>query len=244
MQRFATSSIALLTMLFSTLLIASSSPALEKRSVPAPDRADEWNAGVLCTVSYYNYCTAWVWAWSNFSGSSRLGTVFATCDDPLGATLIESSILVAYSAPPGYDYTGTIAVHNVDANDCPVGAAIASQPFLPTSGTDVRQWGIAVPGEFAIVLTIEAPFGGPNPGGFATDHPAAGPTGPQACGSCYPANRAIHSFYYGTAANPFCPGYTFSDGVCDAELIWDATMTAGPLALEPSSWGSIKAIYR
>jgi hypothetical protein len=52
-----------------------------------------------------------------------------------------------------------------------------------------------------------------------------------------------HSFAYGTAASPVCPGSTFFDGVCDAQLIWRAD-TACIDAVEPSTWGQIKGLYR
>lgn len=241
MQRSKMTSVFIL----GSILFVSSSSALEKKSALALDRADEWNAGGSCTVSYYNICTGWVWVWSGFGDGGRLGTVFGACPDPSGAALLQTSVFVATSAPSGYGFTGTIAVHNVDGNDCPLGAAIASQPFLPTSVFHLTSWNqVDVGSKFAVVVTVEEDQGIPNPGSFGTDHPAAGPTGPQACGTCYPASRVNHSFAYGTAASPICPGSTFNDGICDSQLFWDAGMIKHGVAVESSSWGSIKSLYR
>ncbi len=223
------------------LCLATSSMALEKRSIPAVD-GDNWNAGAECIVNYSNTCTGWVWVWNGFGNGGRLGTVYDACCDP--TALLGSTVFALSGPPPGYGYTGSIEVRNVDASDCPVGAPLASQPFLPGSAqAQPVNWGfLPVPNRFAIVLVLAEP-GAPNPAIIGTDHPAAGPTGPQACGSCYPLSRVNHSFAYGTAASPVCPGSTFFDGVCDAQLIWRADMTCID-AVEPSSWGNIKGLYR
>jgi hypothetical protein len=161
--------------------------------------------------------------------------------------LLQSTHFVCTSAPSGYGFTGTIAVHNVDANKCPTGAPIASQPYLPSYATFPFQtvnWGfVYVPNQFAVVARFSASKGFPNPAALGTDHPAAGPTGPAACGTCYPSNRPIHTFGYGNVANPLCPGTVFTDGFCNAELLWDFDLITY-LSVDPSSWGSIKALYR
>jgi hypothetical protein len=224
-----------------SILFASNSWSLEKRAVPALDRADAWNSGATCHLSYYNICTGWIWVWSSILHRERFGVVFAP-----GAShqLLQSSIYVVESSPPGYNYTGTIAVHHVDANDCPSGPAIASQPFLPTSVFHLTDWGgLPVPAEFALVVTKLESEGPPNPARFATDHPAAGPTGPQACGACYPATRVNRSFLWGDTVDPVCPGSTFDDGVCDAQLYWDVSLTC-LVSTETSSWGKIKELYK
>jgi hypothetical protein len=104
---------------------------------------------------------------------------------------------------------------------------------------------LAVPDRFAIVVTLDEEAL-PNPAAFGTDHPSAGPTGPQACGLCYSADRTNRSFMYGTPASPLCPGVPFFDYVCDAQLFWSALMVCDdpPLSTEPSTWGQIKNLYR
>jgi hypothetical protein len=231
------------------LCIASPGMALEKRASSFDgDRSDDWNAGATCRVNYYNICTGWVWCWSGFGEGGRVGLVVNSCCGPEeNAALLQSIHFACAEAPPGYGFTGTIAVHSTDANDCPVGAPIASQPFIPTGSATFQTvaWGgVPVPAEFVIVVTMEDGIGGlANPAQLGTDHPAAGPTGPAACGTCYPSNRPNHSFAYGTAASPACPGSTFNDGICNAQLFWDVDL-ACDVSVDDSSWGAIKGLYR
>jgi hypothetical protein len=231
------------------LCLATSSMALEKKAVSFDGSlSDDWNAGASCRVSYYNICTGWVWCWSGFGDDFRIGQVIDSCCGPNEqAALLQSAHFLCTAAPAGYGFTGTIAVHNADANNCPVGAPIASQPYLPAYVTfpfSVVAWpAVPVPSKFVLVITTsEAGFA--SPAAFGTDHPAAGPTGPVACGTCYPTNRVIRSFGYGTTASPSCPGSTLNDGVCDAQFFWDIDLVCGPVSVEDSSWGAIKGLYR
>jgi len=230
------------------LLSSPPTAALEKRSVPFDDaRLDSWSTGSTCQVSYYNICTGWLWCWYDLEEQERLGIVVDSCCGPAEAAVLCQSRHFLCSAPPaGYGYTGTIGVHNVDPNDCPVEPAMYSQPYLPTditNGFAVVNWScVPVPSRFAIIITMINPFGG-FPTTIATDHPAEGPTGPQACGLCYPSNRTIHSFRFGRSSTPLCPGIKFNDGVCDAELAWDVDFACS-VSVEESSWGKIKGLYR
>jgi hypothetical protein len=97
---------------------------------------------------------------------------------------------------------------------------------------------------FIVAYQFASDLGRPNPLGIGGDHPAAGPTGPQACGACYPTTRVNHSYYYGTASSPLCPGSVFfNDGVCDSQLLMDASQIRF-LSVEDRSWGTIKHLYR
>jgi hypothetical protein len=169
-----------------------------------------------------------------------IGSVVESCCP--NADLFGTSIRVRTGSPSGYGFTGSIAVHAVDGSDCPTGPAIAAQPFLPTSGWQPVAWGVPVPNRFAMAITFA---GASNPASMRTDHPSAGPTGPDACGTCYPTNRETRSFYYGTASSPLCPGSAFADDAsdCDAELMWDQFMTC-TVSVENTTFGKVKSLYR
>lgn len=231
------------SVLAAMLCLASSSMALEKKAVAFDDnRLDDWNAGTTCRVNYYNICTGWVWVWSGFADGTQVGLVVDTCCPSAG--LVQAQLFVPTSAPSGYGFTGTLRAHAADANDCPVGPALASAPYLPTSlFTVVPFAGQPVPSKFVLVAETADDQAIGDPSSFGTDHPAAGPTGPQACGFCYPATRTNHSFVYGTVASPACPGSVFNDGICNAQLFWDIDLSCG-ISVEESSWGSIKNLYR
>lgn len=228
------------------LCLATSGMALEKRAmVDSIDRTDDWNAGTACSVSYMNFCTGWLWVWSGFGDDARMGLVVDQCCGAGESAALMSVQLATFTpAPAGYGFTGTLAAHAVDANNCPTGAALASAPFLPFTGIQTVNYpGVPVPNKFAIVLTVNEDSGIANPSLFATDHPAAGPTGPVACGNCYPTTRVNHSYAWGSLASPVCPGSTFNDGICDAQLYWFVNLACA-VSVEESSWGSIKNLYR
>jgi hypothetical protein len=98
--------------------IVVSADALEKRAVSFdPSGADDWSAGSSCRLRYYNTCIGWIWVWSGFPDDYSFGVVAnaATCGE--NAVLLQSMHFIATSAPTGYGFTGTIAVHTVNAND-------------------------------------------------------------------------------------------------------------------------------
>jgi hypothetical protein len=148
----------------------------------------------------------------------------------------------------GYGFTGIMYVHAADVAECPMGVPLASQPWLPYSGWNRLQWfQLEVPCTGFVLAADLGPSPNPpwpwRPIVLGSDHPAAGPTGPQACGLCYPMSRVTHSYYYGTATSPLCPGMRLNDGVCDVELLWQATLQC-PVGIEATSWGRIKSQYR
>lgn len=221
------------------LLLVCPAPALEKAPVPLGDRehSEAWERATSLTIAYYNFCTGWIWSWGGWDPGDRLGVTF---NAPHSAGLFGSWIFVSAAAPSGYGFTGTVEVYNHD-DGCPVGAPLASQPFLPAQYWNFQIWAIPVPPNLMLLATL-----GPtssNPIRFGSDHPAAGPTGAIACGTCYPTTRMTHSFYYGSAPTTPCPGDPFFDGTADAELLWDILVSV-PTALQSESWASVKALYR
>jgi hypothetical protein len=237
----------------SILLLASatSSMALEKRSVRMADGGHEsWSRGTTpCTVTYYNTCTGWIWVWSGWLQGDRLGTAFSACC-PSGQNvhqLTAAWIFAATGSPSGYGFTGSLDVWSADAQECPTGPALHSQPFLPLSGWNGFDWSLAPidvsGGNFAITYTLAPGAAFPDPVSFSTDHPEAGPTGGPAAGTCYPTSRVVHSYWYGTAASPYCPGSKLSDALADAEFLLDCDMICAT-PVQTSSWGQIKGLYR
>lgn len=218
-------------------LAASPAFGLQKRAVAATDEG-AWVRAFDCDVSYYNSCTGWLWAWSGWMPGDRVGVVFDRCN----TEVFNSWIRFAQGAPAGYGYTGEIELYEVDEERCPTGDAWDSEPFLPETGWNLPSFYADVPDEFAVVVTLGSASG--NPVEFTTDHPAIGPSGPIACGHCYPVDRVTRSFWWGTAANQFCPGSPFFDGFCNAELFLGVTMGPPPLSIEPSSWAAVKSLYR
>jgi hypothetical protein len=220
---------------------STSSSALERSERQWTGEGREWNAGSTCAVSYYNLCTGWYWVWSDFYDEDQIGVQFDTCCP--NATL-ESTWIFAEESTPTYAFTGYIDVYEADSEQCPTGPPIASNFFLPRTGWNEYVWNVPVHGQFVVMARLQNGAGDYMiPMWLVTDHPAAGPTGPAACGTCYPATRETHSFQYGTETSPWCPGLPFQDGTCAAELVWYSSLTCAVHTTE-SSWGSLKALYR
>ena len=227
------------TALVLALLVAAPALALEKSAAPFNDSERPWAAGSTATITYFNICTGWIWIWSGWSPGDRVGV---SAELPASfCSVVQTWHYFTTGAPGGYGFTGTLSLEPVDANDCPSGAPFASQAFLPVSGWNSAIWSVFPSGDFAVVNAFGDGVG--NPAGLATDHPAAGPTGPAACGFCYPSTRVNHTFYWGRAASPLCPGSAFNDGVCNAEFVWDIEAVCADYIL-PESWAAVKQLYR
>ncbi len=231
--------------------VASASFSLEKAAVRIDDleRPKEWSTATTCEVAYYNFCTGWVWVWSDWVPADVVGVCYEVCcSEPWLLNRVHvTSECVWTGAPPGWGYTGVIGIWSVDGNRCPV-SSLANQPFYFMEGWNVHGWDTPVPGEFLVTVTFDP--SGYSPARLASDHPAAGPTGPQACGTCYQLHRLTRSYHFGTAGSLLCPGEKLNDGVCDVEWYWDVVIScesavdAGGRFGTAASWAAVKALYR
>jgi hypothetical protein len=221
--------------------------ALEKRAVlPAPDD-DPWSAGSSVTISYYNICTGWAWIWSLGQDDPpntelRFGVCFETSEE--GAVLTETGAFQQFYFDFGYPYEASMGIYAANTDGCPVGSPLASQPYIPWPGGWVSYaWNVQTPSRFVVEFSFSTPSIYLYAPEFYSDKPAAGPTGPPACGTCFPETRVARSFIYSDANGEYCPGLKFFDGTCDAELLWYATVSS-PTSVAPSTWGRLKSLYR
>jgi hypothetical protein len=227
-----------------TLVFASASFALEKTALRLSDvERENWGAATTCTVAYYNFCTGWLWIWSGWSPNDIIGVCYECCCTSVNGRAGVSATweYVWTGAPTGYGFTGLIEIWCVDGN-CGLCLPWSSQPFYFTSGWNSHAWGgmeICCP--FAVTITFGPTSG--TPVRMPSDHPAAGPTGPQACGYCYPDPRTCHSYYYGTPTSPLIPGTSLTDGVCCVEWYWDVALVCD-VGVEEETWANIKSLYR
>ncbi|MBZ0269256.1 hypothetical protein K8I85_13965 [bacterium] len=221
---------------------------LERTSVAVQNDGDDlWRGGTSCSVSYWNTCTGWLWVWDGWSPQDMMGVTFETCCGNQESSTLESIGIYVYTgSPTGYGFTGTLEAWDADETLCPTGSAIWSMSWLPTPATQgpvVIPVGVAIP-DSNVTVTFTNGTGVGAPVSLVTDHPAAGPTGPQSCGFCYPSTRTIHSFYFGSPSTVLCPGSTLNDGICDSEFWWTAVFSCTPTSVDARSWGTLKNLYR
>lgn len=237
--------LALVSFAAVVLLSAGSSTALEKENADRIEDHDrEWRAGSSVTVSYYNTCNGWAWTWNEryFEPLETIGSVFEVPGEG-GASLQSTSwFLRSGFSWPGYGFTGTLTVSAADQNNCPEGAPLQSQPFLPSDGWNLIEWDDILVDRFVIQYTL-GPIRPYHYVKFYGDSPAGSPTGPQGCGLCYPCPRAPRSFRYGTADEPLCPPEPLEDEIGPSNLLVKAALRT-PVALDSQSWTSLKALYR
>ncbi len=236
--------------LAAALLAAESVGALERVSVPhTDDRSyDDWGVGGTCRVSYYNICTGWVWIWSGWSAGQTVGLVIPSCIPENQPGYLQATNVYAWSgAPSGYGFTGTVRISVADKSGCP-GRILASTPLLPTTGSNTQHWNLLFPFGETWVLTYEhsSQTARPDPIIWATDHPAAGATGPAACGTvCYPPTRTTFSYLFGTEDEVLCPGSSLADDTCKVEWLgWGIGVFGVPIHVDSESWAKVKELYR
>jgi hypothetical protein len=233
------------------LATAGTGNALEKRIERCdPYSADDWSAASTCLVSYYNICTGWVWIFGFDSPTVQLG-VHASANVETW-NLTQSRIRYWSGSPCGRGFTGTIAVYTADANGCPAGPPLESQAFCPPyvpggNAFYTQNWSgtLALPNSFVLAVTYPGyeTCCGINPLGFGADFGTTGPTGPDACGTCFPSPRESRSYLWQDAGGTYCPGQTFREQDCEVELLWDLTLSC-TVPVDDSTWGSIKTLYR
>ena len=226
------------------LVFATSGLALEKTAMRTTE-VDGWSsAGTsTCSIQYWNSCVGWVWTWSGWSPNDFIGVCYESCCGG-GGTVNSMDIFTTTGAPAGYGFTGLLETYAADGNCCPTGAPTASVPTLFEPPTQIGNYPLGGSVGSSFVVTFTHGPGGSGPFRHVTDFAAAGPTGPQACGTCYPTTRVSNSYYYGTPTSLLCPGTKLNDGTCDVEFRWTANLTCGPVSVEDETWGGIKNLYR
>lgn len=239
--------LCLLLFFFPLLVVVAPVRALERTEVRADrDPAVAWDAGATCSVTYANTCTGWLWLWSDFVPYDVIGVVFEPCCPD--ARLVASQVYFWSGIGGGWGFTGTIAVRDV-VDDC-LGESYAQVLTPPWPGSHNLQWEGIPAGPVAVTwrhgAAVDWGGGGGNSQGpsFVSDHPAAGPTGPAACGFCFPSTRPTHSFLFGQPESLLCPPEPLNDGTCNAEFVFWSAHFACNVGVESSSWGMLKNLYR
>jgi hypothetical protein len=251
--------------LSSTLLLAGGALALEKNLVRDTEvYGGQWNASTTCVLSYANFCTGYIFNWTGWGNGDTIGQVFhfADCCEPGSSSgyLTQTIHRQRTDSPPSYGFTGVAAVWNSDVQDCPTGAPLMSQPWLPVQspgpGFQTLTWGVSVPANAVITFQFATPVAATITGFDSDLGGIAASDGEVSCGTCFPCPRPNHSYYYGiTPTTVLCPGSggvgsnLDPEGAADtdgAAVEWRVQyfITCGPVSVDNDTWGSIKGMYR
>jgi hypothetical protein len=207
-----------------------------------------WGANDGCTLSYYNFCAGWIYVWSGWTASDVIGIEFdpeACGPKPNECATVLGAWVYFLDAYPTYGFTASVGTGKWGNQPGHLGKI--------TSLGDPQEWYDGW--NFVDLHNAHVGGGGilfihfDNPGPLAYTTEAlplmCNPDPPRpACQTC---PQPASSYYYGSLSTGNFSGSQFYAGVyfpSANDLITDIIVTCiGPTAVEPSSWGNIKAMY-
>jgi hypothetical protein len=229
--------------------LASTAVAMNKTHslIQAPDGMDRtyapWAATVYCTLTYYNYWGGWIYVWSGWSPSDVIGLEYDLADCPPASdecTAIAGMWMYLLDAYPSYGFTAAVHLYRAGDQAGHLGAPIYWGE--PQEWYDVWNLVIFLELYHAVILALHFE----NPGTLAVTTEATAdmclpPSGDPPCLSC---PQPAYSYYYGSAATGNFSGSTFLSANPN-DLLFDAIIACvGPTAVEPSTWGGVKTMYK
>jgi hypothetical protein len=234
------------------LAMAGSGMALERTKTLAQvgdvDRdAAPWGSVDFCTLSYYNYCSGWVYVWSGWSPSDVIGIEIHTAE--CGPKALECRTLAAawiymVDSYPTYGFTAAGGCARWGDQPGHLGeVTYLEDPHEWYTGWNLVDMANCHIGEdgYTIVHWVNA-----GPMATYTDARPLNCNPGDGSPPCMTCPQPWRSWYFGTldyqfSGSPFYAGYYFPTG---NDLFWDIIVSCiGPTAVQPSSWGNIKAIY-
>lgn len=193
----------------------------------------------ICTIQYYNMCSGWVWTLTGNAGD-HVGTVY---DLPTDCGKLTTEVCehlqtqyVCYENTPGYGFTFTIEMYDVDAQFCLLGGhgAITQDPAnyawnaTPALGTTCSDF-VAITYIWDLGPLPRVGMGPYNPG-----HP-------DCAGVVFPP--VFYQWVY--AGTPYCPPYLWYIGGCNVamqEVSWFDCQEG--TATKDANWGEVKNLFR
>lgn len=217
-----------------------------KETVALDDRGA---ASGSCSIVYYNLCSRWLWVWSDWNQGDEVGVVF---DLPADCGALPNEVCTNTEfwwywryTTPGWGYTITFNLYQVNEEGCKVGASLATIPRYDPFGEHGPPGPIVFPevvdltGRVAITATWDK---GTLPR-LATDNNAKNLAAPVLCPGYSPS--PAHSFFYGGPSAPYCPPLPFEDAHGPVQILMDASFECRPvIGTAESSWSAVKTLFR
>jgi hypothetical protein len=188
--------------------------------------------GTAANYRWYNVCSSYIWFYSGWGAGEGVGTLYGGAAQPRVTDEIKRTITYFRNVVQNYGQTVDVFLDRGNASGCILGN-IASDldldPGLRWNCSEFRACGAS----YVIVRTQHD--GGAAPS-FATD-------GPLTAG-CDP-NSPARSFYYGCNGS-VCVPWVGPDGDSDNFLNWLIVDDSycDIIAVQPTSWGKIKGLFR
>ncbi|RPJ45392.1 MAG: hypothetical protein EHM19_05465 [Candidatus Latescibacterota bacterium] len=238
----------LLVGLLALAVVASAFADVPNRPMTAANEAiapyGTGGATGFCSIVYYNLCSGWLWTYSGFAAGDEPGVAFdmpTDCGKLAGETCVNNVFWWYWRyTTPGWGYTITYKMYNLDAQLCklgaPVGVLAAQDPTERWNTGSVP--GVATTDWLALTATYDK-GGLPR---FATDNNNASVAAPVACPGW--VIGPLHTLYWGGTLTQYCPPQYFADGIGAVDALMDAGFTCSPTAVEDASWTGVKSLFR
>ena len=185
---------------------------------------------------WYNVCSGYLWAFNtgNICGGTQFGGALQPCVAP--GNVVKRAITYWRNVVPGYNQTVDVFLdRDVTGNGCPDGI-VASDPRMdPGLRWNCSNFGSVIPAGINFLIVRAAINGGTAPT-LTTDGPFSE--------TCDPVGND-HSYFYSTSDCDGCtPWRQVSPTGRGDNLLYHLIVDGPPTATQPTSWGSIKGLYR
>jgi hypothetical protein len=199
----------------------------------------------FCSIVYYNLCAGWLWTYSGWVAGDEPGVAFdlpTDCGKLPGETCQNTHFWWYWRyTTPGWGYTITYDLYNLDANLCKAGASLGT--LAAQDPTERWNYGV-VPGvitaDWAAIVSKFDKGGLPR---FATDNNNMSYAAPLACPGF--VIGPIHTFFWGGLTTQYCPPQYFADNYGAVDCLMDAGFDCtGIIGTQDASWSGVKNLFR
>lgn len=236
------------------LCMAASAFAIEPFAMKESKEAPGGASGVPCILNgntngsaanyrWYNLCSGYIWLFSGWTNGDEMGVLFGgpTNTAVSGDNDIKRTITYFRNVVPAYNQTVDVFVDVANSGGTPLANIVADYNLDPGMRWNCSTFNASIPcGTDYVVVR------GRHDGGAAPTMVTDGPR--EACNT----DQFARSYYYGT--NAIGDGLPVAQtllwigplGTPDNWLYWLILDTSDPCvnAVENTSWGSVKGLYR
>ncbi|MFN0152537.1 MAG: hypothetical protein ACKVU1_17685 [bacterium] len=190
--------------------------------------------GTAANYRWYNVCSGYIWIFSSISYQS-FGVLFGGDEQPevCDANIVKRALSYWRDIVPGYASVDVFVEPDVEGDGCPDVRWLSDRDFDPGLRWNCSEFDSPIPAGIEYLVVRVAQNSGAAPT-LATDGPFSE--------NCNP-NPTGRSYYYGYSLDACLP-WIGPTGRSDNFLCWLILDRPAPNAVEPSTWGAIKGLFR